>query len=138
MLDAKVNYDDEESIIAAFKGQQCLIISLSVTAPQDTQTKLIKAAAKAGVPWVFPNSYTTDLENLPLANESLHAAGVLASIGAIEKENVSSWVAIVSSFWYEFSITTGIDGFGLDVANKKVEFIDDFLSRLRYDIPWSV
>jgi tryptophan synthase beta chain len=52
---AQVDYDDEATIFAALEGQQILIITLSVAAPQDTHSKLIKAAAKAGVPYVMPN-----------------------------------------------------------------------------------
>jgi tryptophan synthase beta chain len=52
---AQVDYDDEASIIAALKGQQFLIITMSVTAPRDTHSRLVKAAAKADVPYVMPN-----------------------------------------------------------------------------------
>jgi uncharacterized protein YbjT (DUF2867 family) len=44
-----VNYDDEESIIAALQGQQFLIITLAAMAPPGTQSKIVQAAAKAGV-----------------------------------------------------------------------------------------
>lgn len=122
---AKVDYDNEQSLVDALKSQQFLIISLSVMAPKDTEQKLIKAAAKAGVPWVLPNSYTADLKNKAFCNENLTGAAVLASIEAIEKEGVSSWVAIVSSYWYEYSLAMPTQFYGVDITNKKVEFIDD-------------
>ena len=57
----KVNYDNEESLVNALKGQEVLIITLSVQAPKDTQSKLVSAAAKAGVPYVFHNTYGGDI-----------------------------------------------------------------------------
>lgn len=51
-----INYDDEAAIVDALKGQQFLIITMAVTAPADTESKLIRAAAKAGVPYVMPNA----------------------------------------------------------------------------------
>lgn len=51
-----INYDDEAAIVDALKGQQFLIITMAVTAPADTELKLIRAAAKAGVPYVMPNA----------------------------------------------------------------------------------
>lgn len=53
-----VNYDDLSTIVDALRGQDCFIITLSVTAPRDTQDKLIKAAAEAKVPWVMPNEWS--------------------------------------------------------------------------------
>lgn len=98
---------------------------MAVTAPKDTEPKLIKAAAKAGVPWILPNSYTGDLKNEALCHENLSSARVFASTEAIEKGGVSSWVALVSSFWYEYSLAMPTQFFGFDIANRKVEFIDD-------------
>ncbi|PNY29435.1 oxidoreductase CipA [Tolypocladium capitatum] len=122
---AKVDYDNEQSLVDALKGQQFLIVSMAVAAPKDTEQKLIKAAAKAGVPWILPNSYTADLKNKVLSNENLAGAGVLASIEAIEKEGMSSWVALVSSFWYEYSLAMSTQFYGFDTTNKKIEFIDN-------------
>lgn len=52
-----VDYDDEKSLVEAMKGQQILIITLAVTAPPGTQSKLIKAAAEAGVSYIMPNAW---------------------------------------------------------------------------------
>ena len=51
-----INYEEESTIVDALKGQQFLIITMAVTAPADTESKLIWAAAKAGVPYVMPNA----------------------------------------------------------------------------------
>jgi len=52
-----VDYNDEASLVKALKGQHFLVITLSVSAPPDTHSKLTSAAAKAGVPYVMPNIY---------------------------------------------------------------------------------
>lgn len=121
---AKVDYDNEQSLIDALQGQQFLIVSLAVTAPQGTEEKLIKAAAKAGVPWILPNSYTGDLRNTKFSHENLTSGKVLASIKTIEAAGVSSWVALVSNYWYEYSLAVPTN-YGFDIAARKVEFIDD-------------
>jgi len=41
--------------VETLRGQQVLIITISVAAPSDTISKLVRAAAKAGVPYILPN-----------------------------------------------------------------------------------
>ncbi|KPM39683.1 hypothetical protein AK830_g6885 [Neonectria ditissima] len=124
-----VDYDDEDSLVSALKGQQFLAISMSVFAPPNTQEKLIKAAAKAGVPWIMPNCYGTDPTDETLCKENF-TAPVLAGIKTIEELGVSSWIAMTCSFWYEFSIAQGPQWYGFDFANKKVTFYDDGKTRI--------
>ena len=59
---ANVNYDDENTIIEALKGQQALIITMK-TGPEgkEASLKLIRAAAKANVGWIMPNEYSPDV-----------------------------------------------------------------------------
>lgn len=65
-----VDYDDETSLVEAMKGQQILIITLAVRAPPGTQSKLIRAASKAGVPYVMPNAWGTDPLNEKLMQDT--------------------------------------------------------------------
>ena len=51
-----VNYDDNLSLVEALKGQDILIITMSIMAPPESQTRLIDAAAKAGLKWIIPVS----------------------------------------------------------------------------------
>lgn len=130
VLVAPVDYDDEDSLVSALKGQQFLMISLAVTADRSTQGKIIKAAAKAGVPWVMPNCYGTNVFDEKLAAENLTGPGVLPAIKAIEETGVSSWVAMCCSFWYEFSLAMGPGWYGFDFDNKKATLIDDGKTRI--------
>jgi hypothetical protein len=123
-----VDYDDEESLVAALKGQQFLAISMAVTAPSDTQEKLVKAAAKAGVKWIMPNCYGTDLTNKKLTEENFTRAD--AGVQAIEKVGFSSWIAMVCGFWYEFSTACPPEWYGFDIANRKATFYDDGKTRI--------
>ena len=120
-----VNYDDEDSLVAALKGQQFLAISMSVVAPPDTQEKLVKAAAKAGVPWIMPNGYGTDFTNEKLAQENLTGPAVIPGVKAIEEAGFSSYIVMCCSFWYEYSIAQGPEWYGFDFANKKITLYDD-------------
>lgn len=53
----KVDYDSKDSIVAALKGQDALIITMNVRAPKETVAKLIEAAAAADVRWIIPNEW---------------------------------------------------------------------------------
>lgn len=127
---ANVDYDNETSLVNALKGQQFLFISVSLAAPQDTQDKLIKAAALAGVPWVMPNGYGTDLLNEKLAEENFTGKGTWAGPRAVEEKGVSSWVIMCCQFWYEYSLSAADWAWGFDFNNRKVTFYDDGNTRI--------
>lgn len=67
---ARVDYSEPGTLVEALRGQEVLIITMSVTAPQDTQSRLIEAAAAAGVPWVIPNEWGTDPDEKELGKDS--------------------------------------------------------------------
>ena len=54
---AKVNYDDENTIVEALKGQQALVITMK-TGQMEPILKLIRAAAEAGVQFIMSNEYS--------------------------------------------------------------------------------
>jgi hypothetical protein len=121
----RVDYDDEASLVSALKGQQFLIITLAFMAPADTQSKLIRAAAKAGVPYIMPNWYSIDFGNKELLNAIRLGPIAQAVIDEIESLGVSTWFILVCSFWYEFSLAGGEVRYGFDFPNKSVTFFDD-------------
>jgi saccharopine dehydrogenase-like NADP-dependent oxidoreductase len=57
---APVDYGDHASLVAALAGHDVLIITLAVTAPGDTQEKLVTAAVEAGVEYILPNFWGVD------------------------------------------------------------------------------
>ena len=121
---AHINYDDEDSLVSALTGQQFLIITLSVFAPPESQSKLVTAAAKAGVSYIMPNFYGYDPLNETFCRESLYG-DAFQICGEIERLGVGSYVALVCGFWYEWSLALGATTFGFDFKNRRVTFFDD-------------
>lgn len=122
---ANVDYNSEQSLVDALKGQDFLFISVAVIAPHDTQDKLIRAAGKAGVPWIMPNGYGSDPSNEKYISENFTGRGLLGGIQAVEATKSASWIVMSCQHWYEYSLTVGDWAYGFDYANKKVTFYDD-------------
>ncbi|KAF2424493.1 NAD(P)-binding protein [Tothia fuscella] len=122
---AEVNYDDGgDSLVAALRGQQFLIITLSISAPPDTHSKIVEAAARAGVPYIMPNIHGFDIFNDSLREESVPGSSHMRYKNEVE-ESGAKWVVMVSGFWYEWSLALGEPCFGFDIKNKTVTFFDD-------------
>ena len=121
----EVNYDDTSTLVKALQGQDVLIISLAVTAPQDTQSKLISAAAEAKVPWIVPNEYGPDASNEAMCNDMLIGHSTQPARKQIEQLGVSKWVTLSCGFWYEWSLPIGKDTYGFDLKNREVVLFDD-------------
>ena len=66
-------YDSEQSMIAALSGQQFLVITLSTNALDDMHKKIVQAAAKAGVRYIMPNSFSNDIRDEALVREDLYS-----------------------------------------------------------------
>ena len=115
------------SLVSALKSHkiQFLIITVSVMAPRDTQSKLITAAANAGVPYVMPNWYGSDYTNEKLGNDVKLGLTAKAVVNEIEKLGVSKWILLACSFWYEFNLAGGEIRYGFDFHGKHVTFYDD-------------
>ncbi|KAK9319314.1 hypothetical protein V1517DRAFT_369878 [Lipomyces orientalis] len=111
---AKVNYDDESSLVAALQGQEVLIITMSVMAPPEQQTKLIDAAAVAGVPCVLPNEFGGDPLNTEFGNDIFLGPEKTKYRDYIEQLGKSSWIAIACGFCY-----------GFDFENRAITLMDN-------------
>ena len=68
----EIDYNDRDSLVAALKGQQFLVITLPVTAPHGSHSSIGKAAVEAGVPYIMPNVYAQDVFH-PALREQAHA-----------------------------------------------------------------
>lgn len=126
----KVNYDSPSSLAESLKGQDALVITMSVTAPPDTQIKLLEAAAAAGVSWVIPNEFGVDTMNEGVGRDTMLGPAKKAVHDHIEKLGKSSWVGITCGFWYEFSLGGGPARYGFDFKNRTVTFFDDGTTRI--------
>ncbi|GFF24814.1 isoflavone reductase [Aspergillus udagawae] len=121
---APVDYNDEATIVAALKGQQFLIITMAPTAPQDTQSKLIQAAAKAGVPYIMPNGYAGDIDHIQLGQDTLLGPAAKATRDEIERLGMQ-WVTVCCGFWYDYSLAGGEARFGFDFDKRSLTIYDD-------------
>ncbi|KAI1419521.1 putative oxidoreductase CipA [Xylaria sp. FL1777] len=120
---AKVSYDDPASLTKALEGQDVLIITLSTRAPQETQGKLIEAAAAANVPFVFPNGWGIESTREGLGTDTLLGPAALAAKKKIEDLGKSSWIFVTTGFWYTHSLATA-EAYGFDFNTKTVTFFD--------------
>ncbi|MCJ1401153.1 hypothetical protein MMC11_004365 [Xylographa trunciseda] len=116
--------DDDGALVEALRGQQVLIITMSVAAPRDTTSKLIRAAAKAGVSYVLPNWFGHDAANNTLCNDSLLSHNRDSICAEIESLGISSYLLLVCNFWYEFSLGGGPDRFGFDFKKRSLVLFD--------------
>jgi len=120
----KTDYS-HSSLVSALSGNDILIITLALTTPPDQETKLIAAAAEAGVKYVMPNMWGIDL----IYNTDLHRdlAGTDGRL-KINKQITDSgmkWMSLTCGFWYEYSLSNGTDMYGFDFQKKTVRFYDD-------------
>ena len=122
---ASVDYSDEVSVAEALQGQDALIIVLAVSAPHDTQTKIIKAASEAGVKYIMPNAQAFDPEDQGLLNDTGLIGMVNGIQGAFSEGGSTQYILLNNSFWYEFSLSEGESTYGFNMADKTVTFIDD-------------
>ena len=124
VLVAPVDYDDEATIVDSLQDQQFLIITMAPTAPRDTHSKLVQAAAKAGVPYIMPNEYGGDIDNSKLGQETL--LGPVAKANRDEIESLGmQWITVCCGFWYDYSLAGGETRFGIDFDKRSLTIYDD-------------
>ncbi|CAJ2512637.1 Uu.00g007560.m01.CDS01 [Anthostomella pinea] len=116
------DYSDEEFVASALKGQDALIMALNYNV-YAAQIPLIKAAAKAGVPYIVPAEFGSDATH-PKLNAEIDLMNVKAPFRKlIEDLGVSSWIGVTNNPWVEFSMRLGV--YGIDLKNKTMRFFDD-------------
>lgn len=120
----EVDYDDPDSLIAALRGQQFLIITLAVSAPSDLHGKLVKAAGSAGVPYVMPNIFGGDIQNNALVESTIIGNIYKERLGDFENSG-TSYIVLVCGQWYEWSLGLPEPWFGFDIKKNAVTFFDD-------------
>ncbi|OTA52380.1 NAD(P)-binding protein [Hypoxylon sp. EC38] len=122
---AKVDYDDESTLVDALQGQEALIITMHARAPAETQLKLVRAAAAANVAYVLPNEWGCDMSNEALAKEILLGNTEIQVRKLIEELGKSSWIGVVTGFWYSYSLGFGKQTFGMEWKERTWTWIDD-------------
>lgn len=69
VISKPINYEKPETLVEALRGQDALVITLSGRTPKEIETKLVNAAAEAGVPWILPNEWSPDTANEALVKD---------------------------------------------------------------------
>ncbi|KAF5568179.1 isoflavone reductase family [Fusarium phyllophilum] len=121
---APIDYTDESTLIAALKNQQFLVITMAPNAPKDTHSKLVQAAAKAGVPYIMPNGYAGDIEQVKLGEDTLLGPVAKANRDEIERLGMK-WITVCCGFWFDYSLAGGDSRFGFDFDKNTLTFYDD-------------
>lgn len=121
---AVVNYDDQDSLVTALRGQDFLIVTLAVRVPPDTHSKIVRAASIAGVPWVMPNWYGSDIRNKATTAEPFGAI-VRQQLAEVEGLPGLSYISLACGTWYEWSLALGDAWFGFSIPDRKATFYDD-------------
>ena len=124
-----VDYNDESTVVAALKGQQFLVITLAATAPPEVHSKIVQAAAKAGISHIMPNIFGLDESNEALIQENPLSVDLKSMLAEIEAAGCS-WTSMICSMWYEYSLAMGPLWFGFDFANKKLTLYDDGTTKI--------
>jgi hypothetical protein len=119
-----VDYDDDDSLVSALRGQQFLIITLSVSVPNDLHGRIVKAAGKAGVPYVMPNLFGGDIENKTFLEGSIIGDLYKARLDDFGNSG-TAYVVLVCGFWYEWSLGLPEPWFGFDIRKRTLTLFDD-------------
>jgi len=121
----KIDYNNKSSIVSALQGQDVFIITMNVMALPDSQTLLIQAAAEANIKWILPNEYGIDPLQEQMQKDINFGQNTKKPFRDLVESLGMNWIAIVSSFWYEFSLGGGLERYGFDFKKKQVIWYDD-------------
>jgi NmrA-like family len=97
---------------------------MAPTVPRDTHSKLVRAAAKAGVPYVMPNAYGADIDDIKLGQDTMLGPVAKDNRDEIEKLGMQ-WVTVCCGFWYDYSLAGGDARFGFDFDKRSLTIYDD-------------
>ncbi|GIZ42525.1 hypothetical protein CKM354_000578900 [Cercospora kikuchii] len=122
---ARVDYKDQNSLVEALQGQDALVITMNVFADQENQLKaLFEAAGHAGVEWILPNERSPDnadeglVRDIPIFQKNVAARKLIEELGH------SSYIGVVTGFWYEWSLAIG-PAFGIDIGKREATLFDE-------------
>jgi len=112
----KGDYLDHCWLVSALKGQDVLIMQLNMyPVAMNSQIMLIEAAAEAGVRWVLPTEFGSDI-NSSLAKE-FPMMGMKKKYRDLIEEKGMSWVAVVNNPWFDWSLKQGM--WNIDIPGKR-------------------
>lgn len=111
-----------EFLKATFQGQEALVLAVGFHALAEQQFALIDAAAAAGVKYVLPTEYGSDLNHPAIKDLVPLYATKHAARERIQKHGMKS-IAVISNPWLEYCIKG--PNFFIDVKEKKATLFDE-------------
>lgn len=121
---ARVDYTSEDSLVSALRGHDFLIITLTNPVPPELHPSIVKAAVKAGVPYIMPNVYGYDILNEQFMNESIYGPPSKKALDDVANSG-ANYVVLCCGFWYEWSLSGGEPFYGFDIKEHKATFFDE-------------
>lgn len=103
---------------------------MNAMAPRENQLRLIDAAVEAGVKYIMPNEYGSDVSDEVFAEDTRHgkaSLGVRRYIEGKVKEvgGETKWVSLACGFWYDYSLSGTEARYGFDFERKSVTFFGE-------------
>jgi uncharacterized protein YbjT (DUF2867 family) len=114
----KGSFTDESFLVDAFKGQDVLIVIVPIP-NMDLGDIFIRAAAKAGVPYILPTEFGVDTPKME--NDHSMMGPKMARRRLVEELGGSSWIAVIVNFWLDANIQSSL--WGIDVKGRKAEIL---------------
>ena len=108
---------DEAFLAAVFKDQEVVILMPPLAHLVTLQEPAVRAAAKAGVPYILPSEFGPDPFAGKLVEENMLLRSKREVRRLIESCGVSSWVSIVVGPWLDLGLSTW--RWGVDVKARK-------------------
>ena len=100
------SYASDSFLASAFSGIDAVVLALHFDAIPDTAIRLIKAAAAAGVKWIFPTEFGSDTGNEVMINVTpIHSlkVGIRNAIEELAKDHQGlKWVGVVTNPWLDW------------------------------------
>ncbi|KAH7007576.1 putative oxidoreductase CipA-like protein [Ilyonectria destructans] len=113
----KGSLEDEAFLADVLKGQDALILMPPLPQLVPLQEPAIRAAAKVGVPYVFPSEFGPDPFAGQLVEENQLLVAKKSIRDLIEKLGVSSWVSVAVGPWLDGGFGAGL--WGIDAKARK-------------------
>ncbi|KAI9896955.1 hypothetical protein N3K66_007977 [Trichothecium roseum] len=126
---APIDYARPETLVAALRGQDALVVTLGVSVPEEVHHAVVRAAAEARVPWVLPNEWGADTDDeatrrdLPMWERNKRIREAIKELGR------SSFISLCTGYWYEWSLSIPA-AWGFHFPSRTVTLVDDGDTRI--------
>lgn len=121
----KGDYSDPSFLASALDGQDVLILQVNMMPDaMESQVPLIEAAAKAGVRWVLPTEFGSDIYSRIASDFPM--TGMKKKYRDLVEENGMNWVAIVNNPWFDWSMKAGM--WSIDIPGRKATMFNNTTS----------